>query len=130
MKKFLYIFVFTLLASCTSNTIFKKPDNLIPKDTMSLLIQEMMIASTAKNRKNINLEMDINYMSFVYDKYRIDSVRFQESNFYYVSKIDLYQEIFIDAIAQLEKQKEELTAINRKKDSLEILPVISKENKE
>ena len=56
MKKISSIFLFIFLVSCTSNTIFKEPKDLIPKDTMSLLIQEMMIASSAKNVKNINLE--------------------------------------------------------------------------
>jgi len=118
MKKTGSIFLLIFLSSCTSNTIFKEPKDLIPKDTMSLLIQEMMIAYSAKSIKNINLEKKINYMPFVYDKYKIDSVRFQNSNFYYVTKIDLYQEIFTDVIAKLEKQKEELATIKNMKDSI------------
>jgi hypothetical protein len=51
MKKISYTFLFVFLSSCTSNTIFEKPKDLIPKDTMSLLIQEMMIASAAKKYK-------------------------------------------------------------------------------
>ena len=44
MKKLSYLLVFIFLVSCTSNTIFKEPKDLIPKDTMSLLLQDMMIA--------------------------------------------------------------------------------------
>lgn len=129
MKKISYIFLFIFLVSCTSNTIFKEPKDLIPKDTMSLLIQEMMIASSAKNVKNINLEKKVNYMPFVYDKYKIDSVRFKNSNFYYVTKIDLYQEIFKDVKEKLEKQKEELTTIKNRmdsirKDSIKLIPKV------
>tara|TARA_B110000902_G_scaffold142093_1_gene164032 strand:- start:15583 stop:16068 length:486 start_codon:yes stop_codon:yes gene_type:complete len=106
MKKLSSLFIFIFLVSCTSNTIFKKPEDLIPKDTMSLLMQDMMIASSAKFVKNKKLQKRINYMAFVYDKYKIDSIRFQKSNFYYTSKIDLYEEIITDAKKELEVKKE------------------------
>jgi hypothetical protein len=118
MKKLSCLFVFISLFSCTSNTIFEKPKDLIPKDSMSLLIQEMMIASSSKFMKNKNLEKKINYMPLVYDRFRIDSIRFQNSNLYYMSKIDLYKEIFENAKTSLEKQKSFFDDIKKRKDSL------------
>ncbi len=124
MKKLGYTFIVIFLFSCTSNTIFEKPKYLIPKDTMSLLIQEMMIASSAKFMKNKKLQKNINYVPFVYNKFKIDSVRFQESNFYYISKIDLYKEIITNAKTNLEKRKEVLVKLSAtidstRKDSIE-----------
>ncbi|QTD36541.1 DUF4296 domain-containing protein [Polaribacter batillariae] len=123
MKKISALFILIFLVSCTSNTIFEKPKDLIPQDTMSLLLQEMMIASSAKFIKNTNNEKNINYMSLVYDKFKIDSSRFMESNFYYMSKIDLYQKMLENAKKNLEtktaffkKQKAALDSI--RKDSL------------
>jgi hypothetical protein len=54
MKKISCLFIFIIFISCTSNTIFEEPKDLIPRDTMSLLLQEMMIAASAKfiNNKN------------------------------------------------------------------------------
>ena len=118
MKKLSYLLFFTFLVSCTSNTIFKKPKNLIPKDTMSMLIQDMMIASSAKFVKNKENQQKVNYMAFVYDKYQIDSLRFQTSNFYYTTEIDLYQEIINDAKRNLEKQQEFYNNLSKEKDSL------------
>lgn len=118
MKNTLYIFLLIFLVSCTSNTIFEKPDNLIPKDTMSLLVQEMSIATSAKYINNKNLEKRINYMPLVYDRFKIDSARFQASNLYYMSKIDLYQEILTDAKESLEKQKAVFDEIKKRTDSL------------
>lgn len=118
MKKLSYLFVVFLLTSCTSNTIFKKPENLIPRDTMTLLIQDMMIASSAKFVKNNNEQKKINYMAFVYDKYKIDSLRFQNSNFYYTSKIDLYQEIINDVKTNLEEEKDFYKTLSKRKDSI------------
>jgi uncharacterized protein related to proFAR isomerase len=118
MKKISLLLLFIFLVSCTSNTIFKKPKDLIPKDTMSLLVQDMMIASSAKFVKNINKQKKINYISFVYDKYKIDSVRFQNSNFYYISKIDLYEEIITDAKVKLENKKKFFTKLKATQDSI------------
>ena len=118
MKKISCLFVFIFLASCTSNTIFEKPKDLIPRDTMSLLLQEMMIASSAKYIKNKTNQKNINYMPFVYDKFKIDSTRFESSNFYYMSKIDLYQEILENAKINLETRNEVFKKINTRLDSI------------
>jgi len=117
MKKNSYVFVVLILFSCTSNTIFQKPKDLIPKDSMSLLIQEMYIASSAKFIKNNKQQNKINYMPFVNEVYNIDSSRFQNSNYYYMSKIDEYEEILTDAKTNLEKRKETLNKLKVKLDS-------------
>lgn len=134
MKKIVYIFVISVFLSCTSNTIFEKPKDLIPRDTMSLLIQELMIASSAKYAKNKYLQKDINYMPLVYKEFKIDSTRFKSSNLYYMSQIDLYQEILTDAKSNLEKRvsvfKKAKTRIDSiRKDSLKKVKKSTKENR-
>ena len=42
----------SILASCTGNTIYEKPEDLIPKDSMILLLKDLYIASSAKSIKN------------------------------------------------------------------------------
>lgn len=106
MKSFYYLLTLFSLVSCTSNTILEKPKDLIPKDTMSLLIEEMMIASSSKFIKNKFQENDVNYMTLVYERFKIDSLRFQRSNLYYISKIDDYQKIIEKATQSLEAKKE------------------------
>lgn len=118
MNKSLYLILLIFLFSCTSNTIFEKPKDLIPKDSMSLLIQEMMIASSAKHIKNINQQKNINYMPFVSESYKIDSLRFQKSNLYYMSKIDLYEEILTDAKTSLQSRKDLFSKLKTALDSL------------
>jgi hypothetical protein len=118
MKKISSLFVFIFFLSCTSNTIFEKPKNLIPRDTMSLLLQEMMIASSAKFIKNMKQQKNINYMPYVYDKFKIDSSRFDRSNYYYMSKIDIYQEILENAKNSLESKSDVFNKIRSKIDSI------------
>lgn len=105
MNKLFYIFCLLVLASCTSNTIYKKPRNLIPKDTMVMLLTDMYVATSAKYVKNKFLQRDIDYTALVYEKYKIDSVRFEQSNFYYNSKIELYNEILKKVKKELELNK-------------------------
>ncbi|MDO9274578.1 MAG: DUF4296 domain-containing protein [Lutibacter sp.] len=71
----------------------KKPDHLIPKNQMVDLLADMLIASGAENIKNNDLQRNVNYYPLVFKKYGIDSTRFKESNYYYTSRIDDYEEI-------------------------------------
>ena len=118
MKNLSYFLVSIFLVSCTSNTIFKEPKDLIPRDTMTLLLGDMMIASSAKFVPNKNQQNKVNYMAFIYDKYKIDSLRFQNSNLYYTSKIDLYQEMITDVKKNLEEKKDFYKKISSRKDSI------------
>lgn len=92
MKKggYFLLAIVLIFASCTSNTIYEKPKDLIPKDSMVALLTDMYVASSAKNRKNRFLKKEKNYVKLVYEKYKIDSTRFDESNAYYTSRIEDY----------------------------------------
>ncbi len=118
MKRLGLLSVIFLLVGCTSNTIFEKPKDLIPRDSMVILIQEMMIASSAKFVNNINLERDIQYMAFIYEKYKIDSARFNRSNTYYISTIDEYIKLFQEVKDSLEKKSNYFKRLKKQKDSL------------
>lgn len=121
MKKVLYILVFIFLGSCTSNTIYKKPDNLIPKDTMVALLSDMYIALSAKNIKNKIQQRQVNYLPFVYDKYKIDSARFKESNVYYTSVIEQYNEILLEVKDNINKEHKKYSEELKTQDSIKNL---------
>ncbi|SNR39864.1 protein of unknown function [Lutibacter agarilyticus] len=114
--------------NCTSNTIIKKPDNLISKDQMVDVLTDLFLATGGKNIKNIHLQRNVNYYPLVYEKYQIDSTQFKESNFYYTSKIDEYDKILKrvdDRLKKLRKQFEDeknvQDSIKRmKRDSLQM----------
>jgi hypothetical protein len=119
MKKISYfIFLSIFFMACTSNTIIKKPDHLIPKNQMVDLITDMLIASGAENIKNINLERNVNYFPLVFEKYGIDSTRFKESNYYYTSRIDDYEQILQKVDERLKALKKEIDDKIKLQDSL------------
>lgn len=115
MNKFIYIlFIAAFLFNCTSNTIIEKPANLIPKDQMVDLLTDLLLASGGENVKNLQQKRKVNYYPFVFEKYQIDSTRFKESNYYYISTIDDYDEI----LSKVENRIKELKKITAEKTKL------------
>ena len=107
MKHYAYFFLIILLVSCESKVNYKAPDDLISKEQMIDILFDMHLAVGSVNVNNNHLEKNRNYMSLVYEKYRIDSVKFAESNLYYVSKAKEYEEIFEEVEKRLEALRDD-----------------------
>ena len=117
-QKLLLFFVASFFLACTSNTIYKKPKDLIPRDSMVLLIKEMFIASNAKSIKNIALQRRISYIPLIFKKYALDSTRFKSSNFYYTSKNDQYKAMLQEVLDELKKEQTKYSLIKKERDSI------------
>ena len=107
-----------LFASCKSNTIYDEPLDLIPKDSMIMLLKDLYLATAAKSIKNSRQQKKVSYTTLVYNKYNIDSLRFNSSNLYYTSKIDVYEPMLNEITAILKKEQEFFTEAKKIKDSL------------
>lgn len=128
MKKFAYLLITVFIFSCTSNTIYKKPKDLIPRDSMVLLIKDMYIATSARHVKNKFSKKKKNYMPLIYEKYKIDSFRFENSNNFYTSKVETYNELISDVKEILKKElaiyegkiktQDSIRKVERKNDSI------------
>lgn len=119
MNKFFALLIFLLfIVGCTSNTIIDKPDNLISKNEMVDILTDILIAIGAEDIKNNNLQRNVNYFPLVFEKYNIDSTQFKESNAYYISRIDDYEQILKRVEARLKKLKEDFDSERVKQDSL------------
>jgi len=108
----------TLLASCSSNTIYDEPKDLIPKDSMVLLLKDLYLATSAKSIKNKKQQKKISYTPLVYNTYKIDSLRFSASNFFYTSKVDVYEPMLDQVMALLKKEQGFFTQAKKIKDSI------------
>ena len=113
-----YLILIVLFASCRSNTIYEEPKDLIPKDSMMMLLKDLYLATAAKNIKNKRQQKKVSYITLVYNKYNIDSLRFNTSNLYYTSKIDIYEPMLNEITELLEKEQEFFTEAKKIKDSL------------
>ncbi len=115
MKYIIHIVIIFLILSCEGKTKYKKPENLIPKEQMIDLLYDIHLANGTAGIKNKALESNINYMAFVFKKYKIDSMRFAESNLYYIANINEYQDIFEEVERRLEELK---TEYDKQRDSV------------
>ncbi len=118
MKIFLCFFSLLFLVSCVDRNQPKKPKDLIPKDTMTSLLVDMLLANTSRNSKNRNSGKKVNYMPFVFEKYQIDSLRFQSSNLYYTAFISEQENIYKEVKKRLEVLQKKYTKIRDVKDSI------------
>jgi hypothetical protein len=92
--KYVCLGIGLFLVACTSNTIYKKPEDLIPPDQMVDLLTDIYLANGAYSVTNKFGQNKVEYMPLVYEKYHIDSARFHHSNIYYMSRIDEYEAIY------------------------------------
>ncbi|WP_181897233.1 DUF4296 domain-containing protein [Lutibacter oceani] len=92
---------------------------MIPKDQMVDLLTDLFIAMNAQTTKNIDLKRNVNYFPLVFEKYKIDSTQFKESNYYYTSKVDDYDDILNEVQVRLETLNEVYKKEKKLKDSIE-----------
>ncbi|MFV0248013.1 MAG: DUF4296 domain-containing protein [Tenacibaculum sp.] len=118
MNKIVHSLLLFFLVACTSNTIYKKPKDLIPKDTMAALLTDMYLATSAKGIKNKFLNQESNYMFLVYQKYKIDSLRFNNSSMYYTSRADEYSEILNKVKTCIDSLQKKYQKLQHIQDSL------------
>jgi len=105
MKQSFYIFfLIAILISCDSNTILKKPTNLISKNKMVDILADSYIAKSAKKNVNLNGARNINYNSLIFKIHNIDSLSFNNSLMYYTSDIKQHQEILKQVKSKLQKK--------------------------
>ena len=107
-KRIVFFLILLAFLGCDSKVNYEKPENLIPKKQMTDLLYEMHLAIGTSNVQNVKYEKNRNYMSLVYEKFGIDSVRFATSNIYYTSNIDEYEEIFEAVQERLKKLQDSL----------------------
>lgn len=118
MDKRIFIlgFIFSIIGC--KETLVKEPDILIKKNVMvdimyDLSLLEAMKAQSVRPLENYNL----NPSSYIYKKYKIDSLQFVQNNMYYASDYKAYKKMNEEINARLDKNKIELEALIKKQKS-------------
>lgn len=124
MKKAISVIItLSLLASCVEKLI-QKPDNLIPRDKMVAILEEMAILNGAReNKANVLVlkENGIDPTQHIFEKYDIDSTIFVESDRYYASIPLEYVSMYEEIEASLLAKKEILEEQKKINDSLKLI---------
>ncbi len=119
MKSTFKILLILMLFSCGEKVI-EPPENLISKEKMTAILYDLAIINAGKSIDvNILEKNDVDPMQYIYDKYKIDSLQFAESNVYYISLPQEYESIYRNLEARLDKEREEMSAKkNKTRDSI------------
>jgi hypothetical protein len=106
MKKLVFFFVLLVLFSSCNKELVKKPDNLIDKGVMIDVMYDMALLDALKYQDPNSLyDNGINPKTYVYKKYKIDSLQFVKSNAYYAADYREYKKMYDDLNDRLKKEK-------------------------
>ncbi len=126
MKNLFVLLAVMILTSC-GEKLLEKPENLIPKDKMIIILKEMTLLNSARNLSVTVLhDHNIEPTTFVFSNYGVDSLQFVTSDRYYASLPDEYEAMYKEIEKQLKAEKEKTTESKRIKDSLELKSKLNK----
>ncbi|MDR9456665.1 MAG: DUF4296 domain-containing protein [Salegentibacter sp.] len=113
MKKGLFLLIFTVVFSACQNVEkTKKPDNLIAEDKMVEVLTEISIMTSARNFNKRKFEATgIKPEEYIYEKFEIDSLQFEQSNAFYAENYTQYENIYRQVKENLQSMKDKLDSI-------------------
>lgn len=117
-----------MFASCHSE--MDKPQNLISEENMINIFYDLAIMDAMRSHNPLSLETrGLKPDSYVYAKYKIDSLQFANSNKYYAADIEKYKTMYSEVAKRLKTKiaKEEM-AIKEDPNSNELEVAIPVEN--
>lgn len=96
---FLLIGILLLFSNCAHELeVTEIPSDLIPKDSMEIILGDMMLVESYMRVKHINVKdyhgAMIRSGNKILDKYNVDSLRYVESLTYYSKKQEILDEIY------------------------------------
>ena len=98
------------------------PENLIPKDKMVDILADLAIITAAKTTNiSILTKNKVEPTPYLLKKYNIDSMQLVQSDRYYASLPDEYEEIYSRVEEKLDRQAKVMDAAKRARDSLRML---------
>jgi len=106
MKKFLSVVLVLVVGASCVESIIKKPDDLIPREKMTQMLYDLAILNAAKSTNSALLEVHFDSPTyFLFEQYGVDSLQFVKSDIYYASQPLVYEAIYKEVAAKLDKEK-------------------------
>jgi len=106
MKKLLSLILGIVMVTSCVEKIIEKPDDLIPREKMTQMLYDLAILNAAKSTNSYILEKHFDSPTdFLFEQYGVDSLQFVQSDIYYASQPLVYEAIYKEVAARLEKEK-------------------------
>ncbi|WP_405378922.1 DUF4296 domain-containing protein [Nonlabens sp. Asnod3-A02] len=91
MKKITAIILILFTLSCSNVETSAKPDNLFDQDKMAAIITDLYIVEGAiSSNRTAYIEKGVQPSSYLFEKYTMDSISFQENLNYYTDRVEDY----------------------------------------
>lgn len=114
------LFVLITFSVGCKNEIIDRPENLISEDQMIDILYDMAIMEGIRlNNPAVFVDYKIDPAQHLFEKYKIDSLQFAESNFYYASDVNKYLEMYQKIQAKIDLDFEKADSLTK------ILPEIN-----
>lgn len=115
MNKIILLLVTFFLLSCSNKNKIQKPAKLIEKESMEKIYYDLALLQALKTSAPEKMFPNkINPQTYIYQKYKIDSLQFVQNNNYYAEDIEEYKAMFDRVTVKLKLQKAEIdTIVNR-----------------
>lgn len=115
MKLKLIIITLSFVLFSCGNKELEKPEKLIDQETMEKIIYDLAMLQAIKGHDATLLPKNsINPKTYIYQKYKVDSTQFAQSNAYYSSDITLYKTMFDNVIEKMSLDKKVIDAKAKK----------------
>ena len=113
MKKIILLLsIVIIISSCSNKSEIPKPAKPIDKAVMENILYDLALLQALKSYSPEKLtENSINSKTYIYQKYKIDSLQFVENNKYFASDIEAYKIMFENVSNRLQKEKTEMDKV-------------------
>ena len=113
MKKCIVIMVgLMVLIACKKNAI-SEPKNLIDPDKMVEILYDIAILEAIKVSNPASLQLrGIDSKTYIYKKFKIDSLQFAQSDKFYASDVVQYAKMYKKVIDQINAEKTKDSLLN------------------
>jgi Domain of unknown function (DUF4296) len=120
MKKIILILsILILISACSNKNDIPKPAKPIDKATMENILYDLALLQALKSYSPEKLSKNnINPKTYIYKKYKIDSLQLVENNKYLASNLEEYKEIFENVSNRLIAEKKLVDTLIKKEDKI------------
>ncbi|SFB12002.1 protein of unknown function [Flavobacterium swingsii] len=113
MKKIILLLsILIIISACSNKNEIPKPAKPIDKAVMENILYDLALLQALKSYSPEKLTKNsINSKTYIYQKYKIDSLQFVENNKYFASDIETYKLMFENVSNRLQKEKIEIDKV-------------------
>ena len=105
-------FVLLLFTLGCGEKLIDPPEDLIPPEQMTDILYDISIMDAIEsNYPNALKRNDIQVMEVIFRKYGVDSARFVQSDLYYASQPNIYEEIYQNLLDRIQAQRDSITEV-------------------